>query len=60
MTVTKEISGILFIVSFRNLSKFTNRVYRIEEMQLPGRKRMPVAEVLKSRAALFAPGVVLG
>ncbi len=35
-------------------------VYRIEEVQLPGRKRLPVAEVLKSRAALFAPGVVLG
>ncbi|MEH6639946.1 MAG: methionyl-tRNA formyltransferase [Porticoccaceae bacterium] len=31
-------------------------VYRIEELQLPGRKRLPVREVLNSRTALFAPG----
>ncbi|MEH6544225.1 MAG: methionyl-tRNA formyltransferase [Porticoccaceae bacterium] len=30
-------------------------VYRIEELQLPGRKRLPAREVLNSRAALFAP-----
>lgn len=29
---------------------------RITELQLPGKKRLPVAEVLKSRSGLFAPG----
>ncbi len=32
-------------------------VYRIDELQLAGRKRLPVGEVLKSRAALFSPGL---
>ena len=32
----------------------------ITELQLPGKKRLPVAEVLKSRAELFAPGTVFG
>jgi methionyl-tRNA formyltransferase len=32
----------------------------ITELQLPGKKRLPVAELLKSRAALFTPGTVLG
>lgn len=34
-------------------------VYRIEEVQMPGRKRLPVSEILKSRAELFVAGVVL-
>lgn len=32
----------------------------ITELQLPGKKRLPVAEILKSRADLFTPGTVLG
>ena len=32
----------------------------ITELQLPGKKRLPVSEVLKSRADLFTPGTVLG
>ncbi|MEH6467879.1 MAG: methionyl-tRNA formyltransferase, partial [Porticoccus sp.] len=32
----------------------------ITELQLPGKKRLPVAELLKSRAELFTPGTVLG
>jgi methionyl-tRNA formyltransferase len=32
----------------------------ITELQLPGKKRLPAAELLKSRAKLFAPGTVLG
>ncbi|KKL47915.1 hypothetical protein LCGC14_2330760 [marine sediment metagenome] len=32
----------------------------ITELQLPGKKRLPVAELLKSRADLFTPGTVLG
>ena len=32
----------------------------ITELQLPGKKRLPVSEVLKSRAGLFTPGTVLG
>lgn len=32
----------------------------ITEIQLPGKKRLPVLEVLKSRADLFTPGTVLG
>lgn len=32
----------------------------ITELQLPGKKRLPVSEVLKSRAELFSPGAVLG
>ncbi len=32
----------------------------ITELQLPGKKRLPVAELLKSRSELFIPGTVLG
>ena len=32
----------------------------ITELQLPGKKRLPVSEVLKSRSELFSPGTVLG
>lgn len=32
----------------------------ITELQLPGKKRLPVAELLKSRSELFAPGTLLG
>lgn len=32
----------------------------ITELQLPGKKRLPVSEILKSRAELFSPGTVLG
>ena len=32
----------------------------ITELQLPGKKRLPVSEVLKSRAELFSPGTMLG
>lgn len=32
----------------------------ITELQLSGKKRLPVSEVLKSRAELFSPGTVLG
>ena len=32
--------------------------YRIRELQLEGRKRLSAAEVLNSRADLFAPGVL--
>lgn len=35
-------------------------IYRLDEVQLPGRKRLPVGEVLKSRATLFSPGTILG
>lgn len=32
----------------------------ITELQLPGKKRLPASEMLKSRAELFSPGTVLG
>jgi len=32
----------------------------ITELQLPGKKRLSVSEILKSRADLFTPGTVLG
>lgn len=32
----------------------------ITELQMPGKKRLPVAEVLKSRAKLFSTGTLLG
>lgn len=32
----------------------------ITELQLPGKKRLPVSEIIKSRAELFSPGTVLG
>ncbi len=32
----------------------------ITELQLPGKKRLPVSEILKSRAELFSSGTVLG
>jgi methionyl-tRNA formyltransferase len=32
--------------------------YRITELQLPGKKRLPVSEVLKSRAELFKSGAL--
>ena len=32
----------------------------ITELQLPGKKRLPVEEVLKSRSEMFMPGTVLG
>lgn len=34
-------------------------IYCIKELQLPGRKRLAVSEILKSRADLFTPGKVL-
>ncbi|MDX2463713.1 MAG: methionyl-tRNA formyltransferase [Porticoccus sp.] len=32
----------------------------ITELQLPGKKRLPVSEILKSRAELFTPSQILG
>lgn len=32
----------------------------ITELQLPGKKRLPVAEILKSRSELFTPGTLFG
>lgn len=35
-------------------------VLTVTELQLPGKKKLPVADILNSRAALFCPGLVFG
>jgi methionyl-tRNA formyltransferase len=33
---------------------------RVEQLQMPGKKALPVSEILKGYADLFRPGTVLG
>jgi methionyl-tRNA formyltransferase len=58
---TKASSGTILEASHHGIRVNTGEgSLLITELQLPGKKRLPVSEILKSRAELFTPGQVFG